>query len=307
MDLTDSGPEGLDAHTDWTEAAREFRTQFPRCPKPEMIQAVREGMLPADLRDSVSQHVAHCAACAALAKDLDELDEKPLQANEQERIWERIQSGIGTEEMKPPAAARRPAWWQVFLRPMPLAVAAVAVILVTIGVRSMQHAQEPVAVNVTTPPPIAPRAPSALRLEKPPVLMPAAAVLVWRGGSDTGNEARQALQDALVPYEADHYADAAERLAALSKNYPSMAEAKFYLGICELFLDQNTEAVTNLAAAHRQAAPALADDAAWFLALAYHRNGRDADARPVLEKLCNGDGKDTARACAGVTELTAGH
>ena len=47
MDLTDWGPDGLDAQNDLKDAAREFGVQFPHCPKPALVQAARAGVLPA--------------------------------------------------------------------------------------------------------------------------------------------------------------------------------------------------------------------------------------------------------------------
>ena len=218
MDLTDGGPDGLDAQDDLRDVSREFGVQFPHCPKPAMVQAARAGVLPAPVRDRLDEHVAHCAACASLASDLFTLDEAPLHAIEQERIWGRIRSGIAAGECSPRATAPRSAWWRFPLRPIPMAMAAVAVVLVTIGVRWAQHPDEPTAVVSQSRQPEAgtPSPAGVWRLEKPPVMLPAAAVLVWRGASDAGNAPRQELRDALVPYEADRYAEAAERLEALA-------------------------------------------------------------------------------------------
>lgn len=82
-----------------------------------------------------------------------------------------------------------------------------------------------------------------------------------------------------------------------------MAEAQFYLGVCRLFMDRNADAVTSPEKAHSLASPALAGDAAWYLALAYHRSRRDDDARSLLEKLCSANGKNSAKACSGIMEL----
>jgi TolA-binding protein len=306
MDLTDEGPDGLEAQSDLKDVTREFGVQFPHCPKPALVQAARAGVLPAEVRDRLNEHVAHCAACAALASDLFTLDEAPLPVSEQERIWDRIRSGIAVEELSAQAKAPRSAWWRFLLRPMPMAMAAVAVVLGTIGVRLVQHPHEFAAVVSQTRQPAAVTPPPAgvLRLEKPPVMLPAAAVLLWRGAPDAGNAPRQELRDALVPYEKDRYAEAAERLEALAGKYPALAEAHFYLGVCRLFLDRSADAATSLNEAHRLAHPALAGDAAWYLALAYHRSGRDGDARPLLEKLCSAAGKDSAKACSGLKELS---
>jgi tetratricopeptide (TPR) repeat protein len=300
MALNEEGPDGLDRE----DVSREFGAQFPHCSEPALVQAARAGVLPAPVRDRLNEHVAHCAACASLGSDLSTLDEAQIGASGQERIWGRIRCGIAAEEIGAPAKAPRAVWWKFLLRPMPLSMA-VAALLVVVGVRFVVQPQPPAAVVSQTRQPEAPTPPPAgvLRLEKPPVMLPAAAVLLWRGASDAGNAPRQELRDALVPYEADRYAEAAEGLEGLAKKYPALAEAHFYLGVCRLFLDRNADAVTSLTAAHRLARPPLADDAAWYLALAYHRGGRDGDARPLLEKLCTATGKNAAKACAGIREL----
>jgi TolA-binding protein len=247
MDLTGWESNGPDAQSDVKSAAREFALQFPHCPNPALVQAAQAGVLPEELRDRLNQHVARCAACASLASDLFTLDEAPLEAGEQQRIWGRIRSGIAAEELSRRAAASHSAWWRALLRPMPVAVAAAAALLVLIGVRSVQHLRQPAATvsQARRPDAAAPPA-AALRLEKPAVMLPPAAVLVWRGSPDAGIAARQQLQDALAPYQADEYGEAAARLEALAKKYPSMAEAQFYLGVCRLFLDRNGDAVTSL-------------------------------------------------------------
>jgi hypothetical protein len=307
MDLNDWGQEGATARSDAAEAARQFRAQFPHCPEPAMVQAAKAGVLPDDIRDRVNQHVAECAACATLANDLFTLDEAPLEAVEQERIWGRIRTGIAADELKP--AAARSGWWQFLLRPLPLAVVAAAVVLAVIGMRSMQQSPGPtVAVTQPASPVAYPPARSVLQLEKPPVMMPAAAVLVWRG-ADSGNAAREELQKALAPYEAGRYGDAVSSLTSLSSKYPQMAEAHFYLGVSLLFQDQNADAAASLKTAQGLASNSktLAGAAAWYLALAYHRTGRDNDARPLLESLCSANGDNSSKACAGLKELPVVH
>jgi tetratricopeptide (TPR) repeat protein len=306
MDLTDLEPEGPDAERNRADATRAFGVQFRGCPEPAVIQAARAGVLPAELRDRVNRHMAECAACFSLDSDLFTLDEEPLQAGSREKIWGRIRSGIAEEEFRPQAAPARSAWWRSLLRPMPVAVAAAAVILLAIGVRMAQQSSAPLtAVNKAQQPKVVtPPQPAFIALDKPPIMLPAAAVLVWRGASDTASAASQELSGALEPYAANQYADAEQRLDSLTRKYPAFAEAQFYLGVCRLFLDRNEEAVTSLKSAQKLAGPALADDAAWYLALAYHRTGHDGDARPLLEKLCNAAGKDSQKACAGITKLS---
>jgi tetratricopeptide (TPR) repeat protein len=146
-----------------------------------------------------------------------------------------------------------------------------------------------------------------LRLEKPPIILPAASVIVWRGQKDASSEQNKELKQALAPYEADNYAEAAQRLDRIRQKYPRMAEAPFYLGVSQLFLNQNEDATKSLKDAVNLAGQPLADEANWYLALALYRSGRGEAASSVLAPLCHAGGKNSARACQGIKELQERH
>ena len=287
------------------DAAAEFSARFPHCPKPALLQAAHAGVLPEEAGASVKAHMEACATCRSLAHDLAELDDVPLQPTEREKIWGMIRAGIAAEESGAKAAAPTP-WWRLFLRPIPVAIAAAAVVLLAIGGRLMRDPQPPAAVAVNQPsqPPVA-TAPHAgvLRPDKAPVLLPASALLIWRGDSSAANTQGKELREALIPYQADQYGEAVQRLESLAKKYPRLAEAQFYLGVSQLLMERNDDAVASLKAARSLAGLALRDQAAWYLAVAWHRTGRDADARPLLEHLCQAGGATSERACSGLKEL----
>jgi len=153
------------------------------------------------------------------------------------------------------------------------------------------------AAQVQTP------AASVLQLEKAPVVLPASAAIVWRGKSDPAAKQGKDLKDALEPYESGDYAEAARRLQRLGKQYPTMAQAPFYLGVSQLFLNQNEDAAGSLKAASVISQSPVADEALWYLALAEHRLTKDDLAGSILETLCKSGGKNSARACAGAKEL----
>jgi TolA-binding protein len=247
------------------------------------------------------EHLDACAACRALVRDLAELDEAPLEPAQREKIWGMIRSGIAAEESAK-AAPRAPWWRSIF---PPVAIVAATLVLVLIGGRMMRNPQRPPSpVSQSRPPEaVAPPTPSVLRADKPPIMLPASALLVWRGETGAAQDPGKELRAALVPYEADQYAEAAQRLEGLAKKYPRMGEARFYLGVCQLFLDRPADAATSLKTAHTLASPALRDHAAWYLAVAYHRSGHDSDARPLLEQLCQSTGTNSVKACTALKEL----
>jgi hypothetical protein len=291
-----------------------------------LLLASQAGALPAEVAAQITRHVETCALCKLMASDLDEVDAEPIVETDRARIWKRIQSKIPPQQAQ--AATLKVAglwskWWRSYLGPVPVALAATAVILIGILIgasllrRTRVHQQEPVSRSGSSgveqeptqpaPQPSPPSIPgsNAFLLEKPPVRLPASAVMIWRGEADRGNTQAKELEQALVPYRADDYTGAEARLAKLSQKYPGSREARFYLGVCQLFLNKNQEAVANLRAASSLGRKPLAEETEWYLAIAYHRSGQDDDARLLVERLCRTGGKDSARACAALSELSS--
>ncbi|HEY6308384.1 MAG TPA: anti-sigma factor [Candidatus Angelobacter sp.] len=296
--------------SDLSEALDGLRTKLPRCPKPELLQAAQADVLPAQQREDIITHLESCPACTSLLADLEALDDAPLDKAGQQRIWKRIRAGIAAEDPAPMAGRTVTGWSNSWLRPMPLAaMAAAVVILVVVGFLFVRDRQQPVNQVAQNHPveQLPTAAPSVLRLEKPPVVLPASAVIVWRGQQEAATRQANALKQALAPYEMDNYAEAARRLERLRKQYPQMAEAPFYLGVSQLFLNQNEDAALSLKDAANIAEAPLVNDALWYLALANHRIGKDDLASSFLGALCRAGGKDSSRACAGAKELETRH
>jgi tetratricopeptide (TPR) repeat protein len=311
----------LELSSDLRQAAAELTRRFEGCPEPALLQSAEAAVLPAEINARVIRHIEGCTVCKSLAQDLARLDEAPLQEQEKNRIWSRIQAGITVETLPSPAELGRPRRWSSFFRPWPTtawaAAAALVGVLLVIGFNLMRQHPQPVASlqpqeappSQTSEPrpgqsPASPLPSRALALEKPPVTLPASAVMVWRGQAEAGNDQLKALKEALIPYSRDDYAEAKRRLESVAREYPRLAEAQFYLGVCELFLNQNQDAAVSLKRARVLAHQPLTREADWYLALAYHRSGQDGEVRPLLEKLCHTAGKDSARACAGLVELS---
>jgi TolA-binding protein len=303
MRSSNQEPDGPELSGEITAALSGLRAGYAHCPDAAMLQAAQAGVLPPEVSEVVKRHLEKCPVCRALVQDLSLLDDSPLQSEERLRIWNRIQAGVGSgKPLK--STASRSGWWTLLLRPWPVAVVTAAVILLVLAGGLWRERREPAATlsQVRPPKAVAPSS-TVFRLEKAPIVLPASALMVWRGGADDGNPQWKELQEALAPYQADDYKEAAQRLKRVTERYPRLAEAQFYLGVCQLFLDGNEEAAESLKAARSQAQPPLREDVDWFLALADQRSGRADEARPLLEGLCREDAKNSAKACLGLKEL----
>jgi tetratricopeptide (TPR) repeat protein len=314
-------PDELELSSNLTQVAAELRERFRACPEPAVLQAFRAGVLPAESSVEVMRHVENCSLCKLTVQDMEEVDRAPLAEADRIRIWNRIQSGITPGAVHYQVGSPTAGFWQSMLRPWPIATTAVLLIgiaiLIGLNLKRVSPVRQEEAVSQLPPdsgsgqvarpatPEQSPTAGSvAFRLDKPPVRLPAAAVMVWRGESAGPDSQTKELAEALAPYRIDKFAEAERRLQEVAKRYPRLAEAPFYLGVCELFLNRNEDAAVSLKAARGLARKQLAAETDWYLAMAYHRIGQDGEARPLLEKLCRSVGKDSARACSALGELS---
>jgi tetratricopeptide (TPR) repeat protein len=296
-------PDELELSTELATALGKLRTNATACPKPEVLQAALYQVLPSEAAKEVNQHLEGCRLCQTVVADLEALDSGDLDSAARQRIWKRIQPEVQNTATDKPVRSR----WNLWLRPLPLAAGALAVLALVVGLGVLRDRRQPAPTTAQNQIPVAPPTPNALRLEKPPIILPAASVIVWRGEKDDSIQRNKELKQALAPYEVDNYAEAAHRLDRLRKKHPRLAEAPFYLGVSQLFLNQNEDATKSLKDAVNLADQPLADEATWYLALALSRTGRNELASSLLEQLCHGGGKDSGRACLGIKELQARH
>ena len=305
MSWTHREPEELELSTELATALGKLRTHATACPKPELLQAARSQVLPSDAAKDIHQHLEGCRLCQSVAADLEALDSASadLDSAARERIWKRIQPEVQNAATDKRVRPR----WNLWFRPLPLAAGALAVLALVVGLGVLRDRRQPAPTTAQNQTPVAPPAPSALRLEKPSIILPASAVVVWRGHDDASIKQSKELKQALAPYEADNYAEAAQRLDRLRKKYPRLAEAPFYLGVSQLFLNENEDAAKSLKDAVNLAGQPLADEANWYLALSLYKSGRGEAASSVLEPLCHAGGKNSARACLGIKELQERH
>jgi tetratricopeptide (TPR) repeat protein len=255
------------------------------CPGPDLLLAARSGVLPEDAASGIAAHVASCPYCQVLSVDLEHADLSRPTAEEANRIRKRLQA-----ETK----SRTWAWsWR------PAAVVGLcAGVILAVALWTNRKSANPAAS------PAAPAIAALLPLEKAPVRLPAAGALVWRG--EGGEQQKQLVADlapALTSYRNDDYQQAVRLLQPLVAKYPDAAQPPFYLGVSLLFLDRNTEAASALEIAKQRARASFAQDAGWYLALAYQRTGQAARALEELRRLCAAEGEHRAASCSAVQQL----
>lgn len=283
-----------------------LRARHAQCPSLESILAAQSAALPEDAAVRLAEHIASCDWCRALGNDVREFEFPGATPETERRIRARVFAGV-----KPvaPQPWRLPWRWLV-----PLGAAASLVLTVLLVRDASRLSPPPEATTATRPEsgagPVgqtgALRPTTVFRLEKPPVRLPLAAAMVWRGEGDS-DRARFAgeFKAAMTPYRADEYAPAAARLARLSREFPSSPEVLFYLGVCQLFLEREQEAIASLERAHRRTTGDQLREVAWYLALAHQRAGQMDRAEALLSGLCQGANPYSAQACAGIQELKA--
>jgi TolA-binding protein len=297
-DFDDEERDFVKEHGNSLQALREPHSN---CPPPDLIIAAGEEALPEEISRGIRNHLAECALCQVLARDLKNMGAAGPSSDERKRIKTRVFAETGVR-------GEKRLWWLGGWQLQTVAALAVAVlglsVLTWMYLRQSTPRETQEQAAIATQP--APGGSSVFRLEKPPVKILATSVLAWRGTGDTsqGNYLQE-LESALKPYEAGDFAGASARLAEVAKKYPRGAEARFYSGICRLFLEQNPEAIAALREAETIGEDALAQDLSWYLSLAFQRRGDIASASAQLRKLCESQSPYTERACKGLKEIAS--
>ena len=289
-DLDESEREFLSAHGEAVEAAHK---RHAGCPDLSLLVAAKGESLPPELHDRVLAHLGQCALCRMLSNDLEAIELPGLSLEQRAQIRARIEQ-VGNVPARPKVSFSP---WTWLLRPIPLAAAAVALLVVG-SVLVLQRAPERPQTRVSAPAP-APQTLNAamLPLEKPPIQIEPSDELVWRGGSPQSDSYQTQLKAALDLYKKDDFAAAARNLERLDRSYPQKAEVKFYDGISKLFLEDYPAAIRQLEAAKRLAKPPREYEAAWYLAVAEQRAGQSDRAMSELQNLCRTNSQYAMPAC----------
>lgn len=267
-----------------------IRRRHAADPPLDLLLAARARLLPRKVQRTVEGHLDQSPWSRALADGLEASGrELALDSVTERRLWARISRPA--PEQPANVAVWQPAWWKYGA----VAVAASVVIAVMVTREAAAPPDpEPVATAPTAAPVSAP-APLALAFTKPDVVLSPAA-LTWRSGSAT-NAFLTDLQPAIDAYRNGAYADADVRFTALADRYPLAGEVLYFHGIVRMLRDDFSGATALLGEAVALKEPTFAEDAAWYLAVAEQRAGRDADARHRLAGLCAGGGARASDAC----------
>jgi tetratricopeptide (TPR) repeat protein len=239
----------------------------PECPPPDRLWAGARGELPPGEVEAVAVHLAECGACA--------------------EAW-RVARDFGTRvELDAPKAAF--PWWLA---------AAAAVVIVAAG-SALVYLRRP-AVSTTPAVAIAPT--FTIPIEKAPIKVSSKYALTWRGAND-GQAFLAALKTALAPYERGDYPAAIASLSAVVSQYGDTMEPSYYLGVSQLLAGNPAAAIERLEHARDLADPDVYEDVTWYLAAAYERAGRRADAQRFAQSVCDARGPRAPAACAAATVL----
>ena len=279
----------------WGSQIMAHRARSAACPSLAQVRAAAAGVLPDKMQAEVSTHVAGCRTCAVLAaEDMEEARPTPEQ---EAAILARV---LRNKPGRAPSILGRRML-------VPVALAAGVLVLVSIWTSLRQPREMPPSAGTVAaarkPEAVTARA-SVFVLEKLAAPAPALPVLVWRGEPERDDDRAAAdLSAALEPYRSNDYATAVQRLTDLAVKYPRSADAHLYAGISRLLLGDAPASIAPLKEAARQADRSRRQDAAWYLALAYHQMGEKDLAAASLRPLCEGTGSYASKACAGLREL----
>ena len=253
--------------------------------------ALARGVPPSDGVEALA-HVARCAECRDVLRAVRALDE------------------AATEAVGPRPHSTGAFGWRSFL-----AAAAVLVVLgagwlarrpaapaMETSARSAPESPAPSPETASAPasaavPPTTTR-PDWLRATPPVITLYSAGALTVRGAGPAPFP--DALAEALIPWRAGRYAEAAGRLAALRPTYPDAVEVPFYLGVSWLLSGSPRKAVAPLRQALEAAPPSLRAEAAWYLGVSLLDDAQPDAAHRAFTEACRAG---HARACEA-TRLT---
>jgi tetratricopeptide (TPR) repeat protein len=274
------------------------------CPSFKVLLASPAGVLPQETSQKVASHVGRCSFCRILLKEMAAGELPAATAEEKQRIRARVLSARDSQTKAAKGGGGFFREW--FWKAGPIGAFAAATVLLALWV-GIHQPVAPISGRAATAGPQAtkPEVSSVFEWEKLPIKLQASSILIVRGEPRTAQEKYTSqLTDALAQYHDGNYAEAEKALAQVAKNFPRGVEAQLYLGVSQLKLEKNAEAVPRLRAAQELGPETFRDDVTWYLALAYQRTGDTQRAVTELQKLCKGKSGYARRACTGAHELS---
>ena len=273
----------------WEDAAFALCSET-RCPSPDLLLPALEGTLEEPALTQVRKHVSTCAICRELTEALEKA------AAEGPTLEER--SRLDARRPQQPRRVPKTNWWPAALAASVILVAGMFWLSRFMEFRSMS-APSVSRVAVGTPPPEL----FVLPLDAPFVDLPEAPIVLRGGETDPF---LPALIEAARPLRNRDYGAAARAMAALRRQYPDRPHPAFYEGVSLLLSDKPGEAVEPLEQARRlsERGTSLHIDASWYLAVAFERLRRRADAVGILTELCGSAGARDEQVCAALHTLT---
>jgi len=302
--MDDLGPEEKALLREHGASLEALRARHADCPRLDMMLALQAGVLPEESAQKVSAHVAKCSFCQILLKDM--ADESLLGATleEENRLRGRVLAATKPQTKTAKATGGLFSIW--FWRAVPLGALAAAAIALFVWVRLHQSPSPTVTPVAVVKPMPKPDVSMLLQWEKLPIKLQAQSILVFRGSPRNAQEKYASeLTVAMTYYRDDKFTEARERLQGVVRDFPKGVEGQLYLGISELKLEQNSDAIAPLQAAQKLGPEQYRDDATWYLALAYLRTGDLQSGRTELQKLCRGKSTYSDRACAAEREVAS--
>lgn len=255
---------------------------LPICPSPDVLLACNQGVLPSALEQAVQKHIQDCSVCKMLLNDLASLSTfqaQPVLTTKQNR----------TIRARIPGLASRPGWAGF------VAVAAAAVLAAILLNHRPHHAAATSAAQAPSMPVSAPLA----KLDPPEGILSGAEM---RTALPTGRPTPAELAPAFIAYSQNKYREAATDFSVLSERYPESDIVFLYMGVSQLFLDEDETALATLGRAVALAQPARADAANWYHAVAALRL-QDTDSKHLFDQQCTRRGSPYARQACVMAKL----
>ena len=258
---------------DFTRAAG----PMPAHPPLDLLRAAGQGVLPAATETKVAHHLQHCTLCTMLLADFAQLPEAPFTTSQQQRIRTSLPA---TPQQKP---GHTLAWVGTIAAAALLTASGVASYRTLHRMKSADTAATGIPATAPTARPIPNVAIAFAKLPPPPGIAPG---LTTRGVAAPSKEPPATeLLPAFNAYNHSQYDEAVRQFTALASVYPRSSIAPLYLGISQLFLSQNEDALTSLTHATETASATTKNPAAWYRAVAALR-AHSHEAPALFHALC---------------------